>query len=99
MPTNSPTLTSSGARAIAAYVATRTLAERTCGLCHAELTSVRFAAGTHRVEVLSCGPCGWHTRQIDGVDATMEDLGDVLRGANMRQPATSGRLPGTWDRR
>lgn len=86
------------ARAVGAYIATRRLTSGVCGICDQPLTTIGFHVGDHHVEVLSCGPCGWHTRQIDGRDATLEEVAGLLRGGDWAAGPGRGRLPGTWDR-
>lgn len=86
------------AREVGAYVATRLLDDGVCGLCHEPLIAVGFRARGHHVEVLSCGPCGWHTRQIDGIDATLDEVREILGGEDVVPSQRRGRLPGTWDR-
>ena len=70
----------------------------TCGLCGLLLTVVGLRVGASEVLVVSCAPCGWHTRHVDGVPATLEELCDLVRGRPNRLP-TRRRLPATWNRR
>lgn len=92
------TITPETSQLVGSHLATSLLSDRRCGLCEEDLTSVGFRAGPHLVEVLSCGPCGWHARQIDGIDATLDEVCDLFRGALPTDPGDRGRLPATWDR-
>jgi len=70
-----------------------------CGLCGDLLTRLELQVKEHRVEVIACTVCGWHTRRIDGLLSDRHDLLDLKTSDRRRDrgaDAVSWYRPGVY---